>query len=76
MKQIALIQARLRAGKKKLIFNEHLLYANHEVRAWHALFYGILKITLTRNFTILLLKKLRLKRGHYLDQVTIPVGVC
>lgn len=51
MKQIALIQARLRAGKKKLIFNEHLLYANHEVRAWHALFYGILKITLTRNFT-------------------------
>lgn len=51
MKQLALIQARLRAGKKKLIFNEHLLYAKHEVRAWHALSYGILKITLTRNFT-------------------------
>lgn len=48
---MTLIQARQRAGEKKLMFNEYLLYAKHEVRAWHVPSYGTLKIILTRNFT-------------------------
>lgn len=48
---MTLIQAKQRAGEKKLMFNEYLLFAKHGVRAWHVPSYGTLKIILTRNCT-------------------------